>query len=151
MKYSKRIAILLALLLIAGLFAACGGEKDQETQPALTLPDIDAPASIGQDNGPRTENEKGDGGIIDDDGQEPLPAGQTENPNNAPFATISTEFTGSDTEALKTWPDSDTPAPTYPKPSDPGTTEGVPSYDDSDEDLPAITTEYPDDTDEDLG
>ena len=150
MKHTNLITLLLVIILCVGLFAACGGEKDEETQPALTLPNIDAHASVVQNNGPRTENETGDGGIIDD-GKEPIPAWPTEDPNNAPSTTISTEFSGSDTEAPKTWPDSDTPAPTDPRPSDPGTTEVVPSYDDSDEDLPAVTTEYPDDTDEDLG
>ena len=38
-----------------------------------------------------------------------------------------------------------------PEPTDPKPSEAVPTYDDSDEDIPVTSTAYLDDTDEDLG
>ena len=153
MKYRKLIAVLLALLLLAALFAACGGEKDDETQPGLTLPTMDAPVASG--NNGLTASEQGTKPVSTDDPfaetKDWMPGGQTGvNPENAADTTISTEFEPSDTAPPQTWPNSTDPDLTYPSLTDPETSEAVPSYDDSDEDLPATTTEAPDDTDEDL-
>ena len=141
MKYAKLISILLALLLIAALFAACGGEKDDETQPAPTLPTVDAPVATGGTTAPEQESKP----VSTDD-----PFGETKDwmPGEQPTETPGEDPTFAPfTEAR---PGEPQPSAEQPEPSDPKTSEPVPSYDDSDEDIPVTSTAYLDDTDEDL-
>lgn len=151
MKYTKLIAVLLALLLIVSLFAACGGEKDDDTQPAPTLPTMDAPVATGGETAP----EQGTKPVSADDPfaetKDWMPGGQTtETPQNASEVPVTGEAQPVPTQPAPSQPapteaSADRPAPTEPRPS-----ESTPVLDDSDEDLPVTTTEYPDDTDEDL-
>ena len=137
----RMITVLLALLLIAGLFAACGGEKDDETQPAPTLPTVDAPVATGGTTAP----EQGSKPVSTDDPfaetKDWMPGEQpTETPGEDPTFAPFTEARPGETQ----------PSSEQPKPTDPKTSEPVPAYDDSDEDIPVTSTAYLDDTDEDL-
>ena len=148
MKYTKLISILLALLLIAGLFAACGGEKDDETQPGMTLPTVDAPAGNG--NGDPTAQEQGTKPVSTDDPftetKDWMPSDQ---PTEGPGDPSNVPATG-ETQPAPSEADPSQPAPTGTDPTDPKPSEAVPTYEDSDEDIPVTSTAYLDDTDEDL-
>ena len=143
----RMITVLLALLLIAGLFAACGGEKDDDTQPAVTLPTVDAPAGNG--SGDPTAQEQGTKPVSTDDPfaetKDWMPGQPTEASGEDPTIPPFTEARPGETQP------SSQPAPTETDPTDPAPSEAVPTYDDSDEDIPVTSTAYLDDTDEDLG
>ena len=143
MKHTNLITLLLVIILCVGLFAACGGEKDDETQPGVTLPTIDVPGGTGNAD-PTAPGQESKPVSTDDPfaetkdwmpGEQPTEA-PGEDPTFAPF-----------TEAR---PGEPQPSAEQPEPSDPKTSEPVPTYDDSNEDLPVTSTAYPDDTDEDL-
>ena len=146
MKYTKLISILLALLLIAGLFAACGGEKDDDTQPAVTLPTVDAPVATGGTTAPEQESKPVS---TDDPFAETKDWMPSDQPTEGPGDPSNVPATG-ETQPAPSEADPSQPAPTGTDPTDPKPSEAVPTYEDSDEDIPVTSTAYLDDTDEDL-
>ena len=147
MKHTNLIALLVVIILFVGLFAACGGEKPDETQPGVTLPTIEAPDGTGNgtaepgeqtqssqsgiQNDPFAETKKWEPNAGEKGGSEENPGGVGDPDNGKTPEETKNGASGSE----------DQPAPSQ---------SGASLTDDSGEDVVVTESAPPDDTDEDL-